>query len=52
MARTPLVAYQWPLNLRDMLVLPPVDRWGGAGCRTHRGFGRCSNTNCLCCIYL
>ena len=54
MARAPMVAYQRPPNLRDMLVrakLPPVDRRRGAGRGPHQGFKRCGKANCLCCIY-
>jgi len=54
MGRAPMVAYQRPPNLRDLLVraqLPPVDRRRGAGRGPHRGFRRCGKTNCLCCIY-
>ena len=54
MARSPMVAYQRPANLRDLLVraqLPPVDRRRGAGRGPHLGFRKCGKTNCLCCIY-
>ena len=54
MPRAPMVAYQRPPNLRDLLVrarLPPVDRRRGAGRGPRRGFRRCGKANCLCCVY-
>ena len=54
MTRAPMVAYQWPPNLRDHLVraqLPPVDRRRGAGRGPQPGFRRCGKTRCLCCLY-